>query len=68
AHVAQIEPSSALAHYNLAVGLHRRGLFQEAIVQYKEALKIDPTYPDAERFLEQAQAEARQSNTTLKNP
>src|SRR5207248_10842009 len=36
--VVRQEPSSALAHYNLAVGLHRLGRLPEAIVQYKEAL------------------------------
>jgi tetratricopeptide (TPR) repeat protein len=53
-HVAQIEPSSALAQYNLAVGLHRLGRFSEAIEHYKEVLRIDPKYPDAEYFLGEA--------------
>ena len=52
--VIQLEPSSALAHYNLAVGLHRQGRLTEAIVHYKAALKIDPNYPDAEYFLGEA--------------
>ena len=52
--VIQLEPSSALAHYNLAVGLHRQGHLTEAIVHYKAALKIDPNYPDAEYFLGEA--------------
>ena len=37
-----MQPSSALAYYNLAVGLHRLGRFSEAILHYKEALAIDP--------------------------
>jgi Tfp pilus assembly protein PilF len=60
--VLQIQPSSALAHYNLAVGLHRGHRLREAIFQYKEALKIDPKYPDAEYFLGQALLEDRQPN------
>jgi tetratricopeptide (TPR) repeat protein len=43
-----------LAHYNLAVGLHRLGLLPEAIVHYKEALRLEPGYPDADYFLGQA--------------
>jgi tetratricopeptide (TPR) repeat protein len=57
-----LEPSSALAHYNLAVGLHRGHRLREAIFQYKEALKIDPNYPDADSFLSQALQEDRQPN------
>jgi protein O-mannosyl-transferase len=53
-HVVLLEPSSALAHYNLAVGLHRGRRLREAIFQYEEALKIDPKYPDADYFLGQA--------------
>ncbi len=45
---------SALAHYNLAVGLHRHHRLPEAIAHYKAALTIDPKYPDAEYFLGQA--------------
>ena len=55
--VVRREPTSALAHYNLAVGLHRLGRLPEAIVEYKEALVLDPKYPDAEEFLRQAQSE-----------
>ena len=53
-HVMELQPSSALAHYNLAVGLHRVGRLSEAIVHYKEALKIQPGYPDADYFLGEA--------------
>ena len=53
-HVVQLQPSSALAHYNLAVGLHRLGQLPEAIAHYKEALALDSNYPDAEYFLGQA--------------
>jgi Tfp pilus assembly protein PilF len=60
--VLQLQPASALAHYNLAVGLHRGHRLREAIFQYKEALKLDPKYPDAEYFLGQALSEDRQPN------
>jgi tetratricopeptide (TPR) repeat protein len=63
-HVTLLEPSSALAHYNLAVGLHRGHRLREAIFQYKEALKIDPQYPDADSLLGQALLEDRQPNET----
>jgi len=43
-----------LAHYNLAVGLHRDKQLSEAILHYKAALRIDPKYPDADSFLGQA--------------
>jgi len=61
-HVAIIQPSSALAHYNLAVGMHRLGRLPEAIEQYREALRIDPKYPDAQRFLDQALIQKDQSD------
>jgi tetratricopeptide (TPR) repeat protein len=53
-HVVQLEPSSPLAHFNLAVGLHRQGKLAEAIAEYKQTLAIDPKYPDAEHFLGEA--------------
>ena len=53
-HVVELQPSSALAHYNLAVGLHRAGRLSEAIVHYKEALRFQPGYPDADYFLGEA--------------
>lgn len=53
-HVVQLEPDSALAHYNLAVGLHRLSKLPEAIAEYKQALALDPKYPDAEQFLGEA--------------
>ena len=65
-HVVQMQPTSALAHYNLAVGLHRLGQLSEAIVHYREALRIDPNYPDANRFLEQAVLEKEQSEARFR--
>jgi protein O-mannosyl-transferase len=52
--VVRQQPNSALAHYNLAVGLHRLGHLSEAIAHYREALRIDPNYPDAAQFLSDA--------------
>ena len=59
--VVRREPSSALGHYNLAVGLHQLGRLPEAIAQYRAALALDPKYPDAEEFLQQALSESGQT-------
>ncbi len=64
--VVRREPSSALAHYNLAVGLHRLGRLPEAITQYIEALALDPNYPDAAEFLQQAQSQNGPTNESEK--
>ncbi|HEV3244227.1 MAG TPA: tetratricopeptide repeat protein [Chthoniobacterales bacterium] len=61
-HVVQLQPSSALAHYNLAVGLHRDRQLPEAILHYKAVLTIDPKYPDADHFLGQALLENGQAD------
>jgi len=60
--VVRLQPSSALAHYNLAVGLHRDRRLSEAIIHYKAALQIDPNYPDADDFLGQALLENGQED------
>jgi tetratricopeptide (TPR) repeat protein len=60
--VVRLQPSSALAHYNLAVGLHRDKQLSEAILHYKAALQIDPNYPDADDFLGQALLENGQAD------
>jgi len=52
--VVRLEPASALAHYNFAVGLHRIGRLPAAIAHYEETLKLEPGYPDADYFLGQA--------------
>ena len=59
-HIAQLDPKSALAHYNLAVSFHRLGRFTDAIAHYQEALRIDPNYPDAKDFLNQALLQTEQ--------
>ena len=61
-HVVQLQPASALAHYNLAVGLHRDRRLSEAIIHYKAALQIDPNYPDADDFLGRALLENGQED------
>jgi tetratricopeptide (TPR) repeat protein len=66
-HVAQVEPSSALAHYNLAVCLHRLGRVAEAIPHYREALRINPNYPDAKEFLDQALLEKGDANERFRS-
>ncbi|MBV9033045.1 MAG: tetratricopeptide repeat protein, partial [Acidobacteriaceae bacterium] len=41
------KPSSASAHNFYGFALGRTGAVEEAIRQFREALKIDPRYPDA---------------------
>ena len=42
---------NVLARYNLATGLAQQGRIDEAIAQYREALRIAPSYPEANQNL-----------------
>jgi len=42
--VLQKNPSSAVAHNNLAVAYEKKGLFSEARREYEQALKIAPNH------------------------
>src|SRR5437588_10652276 len=42
----RLEPDSATAHYNLACFLSTHGP-DMAVTEYKEAIELDPEYPDA---------------------
>ena len=42
---------NVLARYNLATGLAQQGRIDEAIAQYREALRIVPSYPEAHQNL-----------------
>ena len=45
------DPASAVHHYNLANVLARRGLYDQAIIETKEALRLDPGYAKASQLL-----------------
>ena len=45
-------PSDAKAYYNLGSALAEKGCFKDAEVEFRRALEIEPTYPEAQRGLE----------------
>ena len=45
--VFQIYPEFAVAHSNLASVLQQQGKLHEALLHYKEAIRISPTFADA---------------------
>ncbi len=47
----ELDPNSPMTHYNLAVGLVRKGESDSAIAELRIALQLDPAYPDAEPLL-----------------
>jgi tetratricopeptide (TPR) repeat protein len=51
----RVAPKMASAHQNLANVYVDMGNFQQAIMHYKKALEIDPTFERAQRGLEHAQ-------------
>jgi serine/threonine protein kinase/Flp pilus assembly protein TadD len=42
-----VRPTSAFAHYNLAIGLWQLGRTDEAIACYRKAIELDPKFADA---------------------
>ena len=44
---AQVYPEFAVAHSNLASVLQQQGKLHEALMHYKEAIRISPTFADA---------------------
>jgi Flp pilus assembly protein TadD len=47
ADVAAKRPDSARAHVNLGVAYERRGMLDEAVAEYRRALRLDPEYLSA---------------------
>src|SRR5262249_17892949 len=43
----RLQPTWALAHFNLGYALQEMGRWDEAIAQYREAIRLDPGYPEA---------------------
>lgn len=44
-----LDPNNAVAHYSLGSTLHEMGKYDEALLEYKMALRIDPTLGDPAR-------------------
>ncbi len=61
-HALDVTTDNHVAHNNLGVALYERGETQQAAVQYREALRIRPTYPEV--FVNLGNAFARQGDTT----
>ncbi len=60
----RLEPDSATAHYNLACFLSASGN-DFAVAEYKEAIGLDPHYPDAHLNLGLAYADAGQAQEAV---
>lgn len=56
--VAQV-PNSVLARMDYGVALARQSRFQEASVQFEEALRLQPTNTQAQTYLQQARSQLR---------
>ena len=49
-----VRPGYALGHFNLGRVLHGRGQLDDAIVHYREALRLDPDFAPARAGLQMA--------------
>jgi Flp pilus assembly protein TadD len=47
-----VRPQSAGARCNLGFALVRKGQFDEAAACFREALRLQPDYPDARKMLD----------------
>ena len=61
--VAQLRPTDAVSHYNLAIALARAGRLDEAITHFSEAVRLKPDFAAARQDLAAAQA---QRNASMK--
>ncbi len=59
-HTLAVYPQNFMAHTNLGVALDQTGKLDEAIPHYEEAVRLNPTYPEALNNL--GTARARQGN------
>jgi len=51
-----IKPDSAIAHFNKAEGLLEKGVVQDAIASYEQAVRLRPDLPAFQSKLEQVRA------------
>jgi tetratricopeptide (TPR) repeat protein len=64
--VISLEPENAMVRHNLGVLLHDKGLADEAIASFEDALRIQPEYQNAQLALRQALFEAGKSASDKK--
>lgn len=53
ARAVKLDPAVPKYHYNLAVSLTKRGLYEQAAMEASEALRLDPGYERASILLSQ---------------
>lgn len=46
-----LRPDVAKYHYNFGIALARSGYYDQAVMEFQSALRIQPHYPDASRAL-----------------
>jgi tetratricopeptide (TPR) repeat protein len=53
AEAVKLDPDEAKYHYNLAVALSQRGLYEQAALEAQETLRLDPAYEKASVLMAQ---------------
>jgi tetratricopeptide (TPR) repeat protein len=56
----RLKPDYAEAHLNLGVALAKQQKYDEAIVHFEAALRIDPNYATAKKYLDAARLRRKQ--------
>ncbi len=59
--VVVLEPANAIVRHNLGVLLHQKGMIDESIASFEEALRLDPKYQHSQLALRQSLFEAGKS-------
>jgi len=58
-HAVSADPDNARLHFNLGTFLSQQGRFAEAVPEFREALRLDPTIPGAAQSLSNALEDAQ---------